>query len=206
MAAAPDKAGNAALFLPSPVLLGRIRMAAAAFTRAMHLFQHSPQGINFLLVGSLLALGIFQGLQHLFHVLKRFPDVVDHLVHQFDGLMDCGRCRGDSFARGFWRARLLDALGTLVLPAAAAEIATLLAFRRTTLKALRALRALRFGLADGFRLQFVSHGRSFGLVSSLHFVLGFKIPLRSFRRRFLVVVCGVLLRAPGVQVWHIVAR
>jgi hypothetical protein len=190
-------------FLPTPVLLGRIRMATAAFTGALHLLEHSPQGINFLLVGSLLALGKFQGLEHFIHVLERLPEVIDDLVHQFDGLMHCGRRRGDPFARRFRRARFLDALGTLVLAASAPEITTILAFRRAAFKALR---AFRFGLADRFRLQLVTHGSPFRLVRNFHVVFGVNIPFGDFRRRCFVVIGGVLLRRLGVQLRLIVAH
>jgi hypothetical protein len=161
----------------------------------MHLLEHSPQALDFLLIGGFLTLGKLEGLEHLFHVLEGLPEVVNHLADEVDGFADRRGSGRDVLARWFRGAGFLDARRPLIL-AATAEIATLRSCRRTALKPGR---ALRFGLTRnlGFGLRVWLKSGFVGLIRHFHVLLGLKIRFGDFDRRFLIESARVCVRSIG---------
>ena len=64
---------------------------APAASRVLQLAQQPAEGINLVLVGKLLPLGVFHQLQHLVHALRSLFQGFDDGHHLVDGLAD--RCR-----------------------------------------------------------------------------------------------------------------
>jgi hypothetical protein len=70
----------------------------------LELAEAAAQGLDFVLVSVLLPLGQFQELQHLFHIVERFPQTDDDVVDLIDGLLN-GIGRGGAIFPGGRRGR-----------------------------------------------------------------------------------------------------
>ena len=84
----------------------------AAFPGPVQLAQAAAKCFNLLFVRVLLALGQFQGLQHLLHVVQGASERVDDVSNLIDCLVNSHRSRGSQLAP--WRRGSLS-LGELVL-------------------------------------------------------------------------------------------
>ena len=178
------KAIGLAGYLPAPILRWGIRLAAATFAGTVDLLERATEGFYLLLIRSLLALSVFQGLQHLFHVLKGLPEVIDHVIHHFNGFMNGGGSSRNPLALRLRGAVLLRTGRTLVAPALTAEITAIRALGRA---AVHPLRAHRFRLTRQLGLLVEIGGGLFGGLQRLHLRLGRELRLGNLLPWFTVI-------------------
>jgi len=55
---------------------------------ALKAVQGTPEGLDFVFIGIFLALSEFETFENSLHLIKRFAQRFDDLVHLFDGLLD----------------------------------------------------------------------------------------------------------------------
>jgi len=77
----------------------------SAFLRAVQMSQAAAQGFYLPLVRGLLTLGMFENLEHLFHIIEALPQRADDLIDLLDGILKRRRRGGDPLWRR-WRRNL----------------------------------------------------------------------------------------------------
>jgi hypothetical protein len=76
----------------------------------MELAQGTPEGLDFVFVGIFLALGYFERLKHLLHLVEHLAQSLDGLIDLFDGPLD-GRRQGRLRLAGSGRRAIGSGLG-----------------------------------------------------------------------------------------------